>query len=157
MPRRARPADTSIRRRDQPADRHVAVGALVKQGMVLLVRTRQLPEAWQPPGGGVEERDAGPSDALVRELHEELGLTMSSDDFRLVTVQPYDFGDGTVHFYVGHFPVGQELNVDSTEIAEARWFEVADVADLDAFPATRRFGEIMRAAGTTELLGDDGV
>ncbi|WP_182525501.1 NUDIX domain-containing protein [Nocardioides dongkuii] len=59
----------------------VVVGALVREGRVLLVHRRPdkraNPDVWDLPGGGVE---AGESElgALTRELHEELGVQIST-------------------------------------------------------------------------------
>lgn len=51
-------------------------------GNVLLVKPSYKP-TWQLPGGGVEEREE-PKDTLIREVREELGLTLASDDFQIV-------------------------------------------------------------------------
>ncbi|MDL4777327.1 MULTISPECIES: NUDIX domain-containing protein [Thermomonosporaceae] len=53
-----------------------AVRALLLDGsdLVLLRRTRPgRPVYWTTPGGGIEPYDAGPEEALRRELDEELG------------------------------------------------------------------------------------
>ncbi|MGN6129152.1 MAG: NUDIX domain-containing protein [Nocardioidaceae bacterium] len=59
----------------------VVVGALVREGRVLLVHRRSIkrarPDLWDLPGGVIE---AGESelDALTRELHEELGVQIAT-------------------------------------------------------------------------------
>ncbi|MFZ2014380.1 MAG: NUDIX domain-containing protein [Nocardioides sp.] len=59
----------------------VVVGALVRQGRVLLVHRRPdkraRPDVWDLPGGVMEagETELG---ALTRELHEELGIRMGT-------------------------------------------------------------------------------
>lgn len=59
----------------------VVVGALVRDGQVLLVHRRPdkhaYPDLWDLPGGAME---AGESelDALSRELHEELGVQVAT-------------------------------------------------------------------------------
>jgi 8-oxo-dGTP pyrophosphatase MutT (NUDIX family) len=72
----------------------VVVGALVREGRVLLGHRspdkQAFPDVWDLPGGVIE---AGESelDALVRELHEELGVEIAPDSaLRLcqVTVGP---------------------------------------------------------------------
>ncbi len=56
---------------------HVVAGLLVDGDKVFLCHRspgrRWYPSVWDLPGGHVEENKA-PSVALVRELHEELGL-----------------------------------------------------------------------------------
>lgn len=46
------------------------------QHVVLIKRTKPDQDPyWTTPGGGVEDRDASPEDALARELKEELGAS----------------------------------------------------------------------------------
>jgi 8-oxo-dGTP diphosphatase len=56
---------------------HVVAGLLVNAGKVFLchrsARRRWYPNVWDLPGGHVEP-DEPPAVALVRELHEELGI-----------------------------------------------------------------------------------
>ena len=59
---------------------HVVAGLLVDRDKVFLCHRsstrRWYPSVWDLPGGHVEENEA-PSVALVRELHEELGIVIS--------------------------------------------------------------------------------
>lgn len=60
----------------------VVVGALVREGRVLLVHRRPskraYPDMWDLPGG-VLEADEAELGALTRELHEELGVRVATD------------------------------------------------------------------------------
>ncbi|VXC15708.1 NUDIX domain-containing protein [Nocardioides sp. AX2bis] len=60
----------------------VVVGALVRGGRVLLVHRlpdkRAYPDVWDLPGGVVEPAESELA-ALTRELHEELGVWISTD------------------------------------------------------------------------------
>jgi 8-oxo-dGTP diphosphatase len=64
-----------------PRVHKVVVGALVREGRVLLVHRspnkRAYPDVWDLPGGLIE---AGESElgALTRELHEELGVQIAT-------------------------------------------------------------------------------
>ena len=59
----------------------VVVGALVREGRVLLVHRRPekraYPDVWDLPGG-LRETGESELDALVRELHEELGVHVAA-------------------------------------------------------------------------------
>lgn len=56
---------------------HVVAGLLVDAGKVLLCHRsagrRWYPNVWDLPGGHIEQTET-PAEALVRELHEELGI-----------------------------------------------------------------------------------
>ena len=107
---------------------------------MLLVRTRRLPGHWQPVGGGVEPNDGGdPRNTATRELREELGLDLPRDALRPSLETPYDFGQGTVHFFVADLPEAADLAVDNHEIVELRCFKLSEAVRLRAYPATRRF------------------
>jgi 8-oxo-dGTP diphosphatase len=60
----------------------VVVGALVRDGRVLLVHRRAdkraRPDVWDLPGGLMEQGESELG-ALARELHEELGVQIAAD------------------------------------------------------------------------------
>jgi 8-oxo-dGTP diphosphatase len=60
---------------------HVVLGALVRDGRVLLVHRRPderaYPGVWDLPGGLMESGESE-LDALTRELHEELGVRIAA-------------------------------------------------------------------------------
>ena len=62
---------------------HVVAGALVRAGRVLLGHRhpsrRWYPDVWDLPGGHVEPGESEPR-ALVREMHEELGVRVLDHD-----------------------------------------------------------------------------
>jgi 2,4-dienoyl-CoA reductase-like NADH-dependent reductase (Old Yellow Enzyme family)/8-oxo-dGTP pyrophosphatase MutT (NUDIX family) len=123
--------------RRQPSHRDVAVAALLdERDRVLLVRTRKLPDTWQPPGGGVDPQDSSPVAALAREIDEELGLSISPERFGFEFRTNYDFGSGSVYCFsakVGHTP---PLVLNRSEIEEAAWFPLPLARDLPSYPAT---------------------
>ncbi len=56
----------------------VAAGVLIEDDLVLLTQRKQgthLEGLWELPGGKIEP-DEDPRDAVVRELHEELGISV---------------------------------------------------------------------------------
>ncbi|REE94940.1 NUDIX domain-containing protein [Thermomonospora umbrina] len=66
-------------RQAAPRTRHAVRALLLDEDgrLVLFHRVKPgLPPYWSTPGGGVEPTDAGPEEALRRELDEELGATV---------------------------------------------------------------------------------
>ena len=65
----------------------VAAAVVRREGRVLLTRRMagsHLAGMWEFPGGKVEAGE-GPEDALIRELHEELGIEIAKSDLAPVT------------------------------------------------------------------------
>lgn len=62
----------------RPRIRHAARALLLDGGDLVLFRRVKTgrPPYWSTPGGKIERSDAGPQDALRRELDEELGATV---------------------------------------------------------------------------------
>ncbi len=73
--------------------KQVAVGILHRDGLVLACqrkKTALYPLQWEFPGGKVESGES-PTDALIRELHEELGIVARpAKEFHR---QEWDYGD----------------------------------------------------------------
>jgi NAD+ diphosphatase len=120
--------------------RNVAVVGLVnRKNEILLVRTVKYPEMWQAVGGGIEEGDASPEAAAVREVFEETGLSFEMDDLEKIMVAPFDFGEGKVHCYIVDVPSDLDITFKAEEIAESRWVSLDGAAFLPAYPATKAF------------------
>lgn len=121
-------------------NRNVAVvGLMTDDKRILLVRTKRFPDHWQPIGGGVKAGDPSPQDALVRELREEVGLTINRSDLAFELTTPYDFGKGTVSFFTASLPPGSELKYDEGELTDWAWYNLCQSLSLQMFPATRTF------------------
>lgn len=94
-------------------------------GAILLVR-HSYRTGWGLPGGLVDRRER-PADALVREVREEVGLHVPVPNAPVTVVDP-DRQRVDFIFVVEHNGDGAEST--SAEITEVRWFDSADLPDL---------------------------
>ena len=104
-------------------------------GRMLLVRQRDS-GAWSTPGGMIEP-DERPADAVVREVWEETGLRVEPARVAGVYGGPgfvvaYPNGDETQYVIVAFActVTGGELRADGDETTEARFWSLAETADL---------------------------
>lgn len=108
-------------------------------GRILLVRHTYRP-GWYLPGGGVERRETI-RDALVRELDEEVGVTMAEEPalFGVYTNFFENKSDHVALFRVGRYAITPRPNL---EIAEQGFFAM-DAPPADSSPGTlRRLAEL---------------
>lgn len=119
--------------------RTVAVAILVDAAnRILLVRTKRLPNHWQPIGGGVRASDDGPLGAVLREVAEETGLSLDRADVKYLITVPYDLGEGEVHFFWARIGDPSVLVFDYGELEESRWLTLDQGSRLPMFPATQK-------------------
>lgn len=106
---------------------------LVKSDRVLLCHRhpnrRWYPNVWDVPGGHIED-DESPAEAVVRELREELGVTI-----RLNSVTPFRIYDPapdlTVHAWVVTEWSGDIMNFAPDEHDEIAWFKRAELIGIE--------------------------
>jgi 8-oxo-dGTP diphosphatase len=113
----------------------VVVGALVREGRVLLAHRspnkRAYPDVWDLPGGVIE---AGESElgALTRELHEELGVQMttgSTSHLCRVAAGPADEPALLSAWLVRDWQ-GTPANVAPEEHTDIGWFDLEELPPL---------------------------
>ena len=123
-------------------DAKPCAGALVtRQGKLLLVRRAHEPwrGAWDVPGGFCGPREH-PSDAAVREVKEETGLTVRTTGTLGMWIDTYapsgpDADKVTLNIYFHATPTGaDEARLDPTEVAEIGWFAPGELPSPLAFP-----------------------
>ncbi len=114
---------------------------LVQSSSVYLVRHSYGGSGWSLPGGQ-KERGETYEETAVREVREELGVTLREVHYCGECYFTHHFKRDTVHVYSAE-PVGEPL-IDCVELLEGRWFPVSALpvvtrstrAMLDKFFAT---------------------
>jgi mutator protein MutT len=119
-------------------DAHLVVaGFLVRRDRVLLCHRSSerawFPDVWDLPGGHVENGETLTS-ALVRELHEELGIVIEEpaelDAVRVVTSE-FDLSVWVISHWAG-----QPGNAAPREHDEVSWFSLGQVSSLQLADAS---------------------
>ena len=115
---------------------HIAVALLVDGGRVLLAhrhpQRRYYPDCWDAVGGHIEVGET-PEQALVRECHEELGVTVTGIRAASLSV---DDPALEMHAFVVYDWTGTPTNDAPDEHDDLRWFRPHELSDLDlAHPA----------------------
>ena len=120
----------------------------VRDGHVLMMHRRKQPNLglWTAPGGKLEW-DEAPHATVVREMHEETGLTVVNPALHAVIteVSPSEDYQWMMFVYVAHAFAGE---VGETHEGDLAWIPIADLPDLPTPEADRIFGPL--------VLADDG-
>lgn len=120
----------------------VGVVALIERDGRLLVERRADDGTWGLVGGALEA-DESVSDALVRELREETGLTATSVELFGVFSDPsrrVGYDDGNVYRVLAiafRVDVSDGPAITSAESVELRFVSREDLEELDLTPAHR--------------------
>lgn len=109
----------------------VAKAALFnKKGEILLIRrsstdTRR-PEQWDFPGGGIDKGET-PDQAVIREIHEEIGVVIPEANINLMytTTHYYDHGSTIRFVFVGKLSGDENIKL-SFEHDTYQWFPIQE-------------------------------
>ena len=120
-------------------------GWIERDGVYLLLRRNEEPYLgeWDLPGGFVEMGES-PSDAVVREVLEETGLTVTPMEVIGTFTSEYgDTGKHTIDIAYLCRLDGGDFELDRTEKTDAAWFRLEDMPAL-AFAGERQALEVLR-------------
>ncbi len=126
--------------------RKLVVAGLIRDDRqrILLTRRRpdqSLPNWWEFPGGKVEPGES-PEQALVRELREEIAVTVEVGRIWDVLFAAYPDFDLVMLVYPCRIVSGQ---VQALEVAAAEWTTAERLRDFDILPADRPLVERLLA------------
>ena len=105
-------------------------GLIVVKDEILLVKNWYGTGSWTLPGGGINRGEL-PAQAATRELTEELGLTLLSNqlkslgEFQQTKAHRYKF-----HGFLTELDKKPEITVNNREIVEAAWVKTGELAEL---------------------------
>lgn len=124
------------------------VAVLDGQGRVMLVRHSYAP-GWILPGGGVEKGETL-AQAALREIREEAGIAGEAPILHgIFSNDPVFKGDHVACFIVRKF--AQLDWKPNFEIAEAKFFPIADLPTETTGGTRRRLGEIINNNPLSEM------
>ena len=108
--------------------------AVIREGDKILAAERGYGEYrgfWEFPGGKREEGESG-EDAIIREIKEELGVTIETDGF-IATIE-HDYPDFhlIMDCYYAHVVEGV---IKANEHMALRWISVDEIEGLEWLPA----------------------
>lgn len=127
---------------DHFATPRIAAGVLFRDDRrrVLLVKPTYK-DGWEIPGGYVEQGES-PLAAAIREVHEELGSALEVGELLVLDWAPHPSeGDKLLVIFNGRTLTDndlQALDLQTTEISEARFFDIEELANLMPARLARR-------------------
>ncbi|MBI2850401.1 MAG: NUDIX hydrolase [Chloroflexi bacterium] len=113
-----------------------AAGILFRDNKVLLGKRCSdrdfYPDTWDLPGGHCKDNET-PEETLLRELKEELGITITEFNYVALLHEPKVslYGEYYYHIYLVTNWLGAVRNLTTGEHSEIRWFEPDDALKLD--------------------------
>jgi 8-oxo-dGTP diphosphatase len=114
----------------------VVAVALIEKGRVLLAQrpaNKAMAGLWEFPGGKVETGEK-PENALVRELHEELGITVAVPDLKPLTFASHTYEK--FHLLMPLYECREwQGAIVPTEHQNIAWANAADLSAYEMPPA----------------------
>ena len=113
----------------------IVVAAIIRHEGKILATQRGYganKDGWEFPGGKIEE-GAEPSDAIVREIREELAADIEVE--RLLTTVEYDYPEFhlSMDCFFAYLKDGSDIKL--LEHEDAKWLKIEDIDSVDWLPA----------------------
>ena len=111
----------------------VVGAAIIKEDKVLVMqRSNQmtLPGMWEFPGGKVEANETE-QEALIREIKEELNVTIKILDYINEASYDYEFGTVQLKVYTAEIISGQ---ITLEEHSDGKWVTADELKNIDWAP-----------------------
>lgn len=145
-----------ILNRRLPVKRNIAQGLLRNESGDVLLCELTYKAAWDLPGGVVDPGES-PATCLVREVDEELALTLEAGDLLAVNwLPPYRGWDDAVLFLYDLGSLAGEraasLSLLRTEVRAVHWVAPADVAEHVAPYTATMLAHVLADTGRTAYL-----
>ena len=125
----------------------VVGAAIIKEDKVLAMQRSDqmtLPGMWEFPGGKVEA-DETEQEALIREIKEELNVTINILDYINEASYDYDFGTVQLKFYTAEIISGQ---ITLEEHSDGKWVTADELKNIDwapvDIPAAKALVKVLR-------------
>ena len=90
-------------------------------------------DGWEFPGGKIEENES-PEEALIREIREELGVTIAVHD--LIDIIDHDYPDFHLHMFC-YWATVTDGHLMLLEQEDARWLDADSLETVEWLPADR--------------------
>ena len=90
-------------------------------------------DGWEFPGGKIEENES-PEEALIREIREELGVTIAVHD--LIDIIDHDYPDFHLHMFC-YWATVTDGHLMLLEHEDARWLDEDSLETVEWLPADR--------------------
>lgn len=101
---------------------------VLNQGKILMVRLTYYPNTWTFPGGGIHKNEDG-RNAAIRECREETGIRLCDPEYLGSIDFDHEYKKDTV-FVFRETIDDQELVIDGTEVAEAKWYGLDELPPI---------------------------
>lgn len=126
----------------------VAAGVVVLSGKSVLMVRPTYKEYWDIPGGYVEPGES-PQQACAREIHEELGISVTELQLAAIDWAPNDKeGDKILFLFTSPGLNGIDaatLQFPDEELSEARYVNLAELGDFTIPRLAKRLAETVEA------------